>query len=154
MTTTRHPAIRTLTIAGQQVTVIPMTTTDLTHHTEDIDVLDLPNDYHHLAPLRGWNIYDATGQHIGRLFSRGGIMTAEWYDDIDEFDWILAEWNCRRIERGIHQIFLLRDERLRAAKLAAQAKVQEREAAYLVELAHQGLTLDEDGRQVPLHLAA
>lgn len=134
MAATRRTAIRTLTInfAGrdQQVTAIPMTDRDLTDHADDIDTLDLPTDRsgYGFNALKGWNLYDAQGEHFGRVFSRGTAMTAEWYDNIDQQEWLLAEWGCRRLERAAYQIFLLRDQMVREYSLASEARSTTRQA--------------------------
>lgn len=135
MAATRRTAIRTLTIdfdgRDEQVTATPMTDRDLACHTEDIDLLDLPMDRtrNHFSPLKGWDLYDAQGEHFGRVFSRGGVMTAEWYDDLDQQDWLLAEWGCHRLERAAYQILLLRAETTRACRLASEARLTAWEAA-------------------------
>lgn len=129
MAATRRPAARTITTRGEQVTTIAMTSTELTEPTEDIDSLDLPEDRTQLMPLAGWNLYATDGEHIGRVFYRAGVMTAEWFDHIEEQDWILAKWGCRRLERAVIEILRLRDERLAEAKQAAQA----RRAAWTVQ---------------------
>jgi hypothetical protein len=54
-------------------------------------------------------------------------MTAEWYDDVEQQDWILAKWGCRRLERAAVEIVRLRDEVL----LPYQAAVAASRTAHL-----------------------
>jgi hypothetical protein len=48
-------------------------------------------------------------------------MTAEWYDDVEQQDWILAKWGCRRLERAAVEIVRLREEVLLPYRAAAAA---------------------------------
>lgn len=134
MAATRRTPIRTLTInfsgRDQQVTAIPMTDRDLADYADDINTLDLPVDRsgYGFNPLKGWNLHNAQGEHFGRVFSRGAVMTAEWYDNIDQQEWLLAEWGCRRLERAAYQILLLRDKMVRDYSLASEARSAARKA--------------------------
>lgn len=122
MTATATTEITTLTIDGETVTVLPLNTLELATLAEDIDSLGLPTDRHGFNALAGWTIRDTAGRTIGRLFSRGVVMTAEWYDSLEQGEWILAKWGCRRLERGIREIIRLRDQRLAEAQQTAEAE--------------------------------
>lgn len=119
MTATWTSITTVVAYPGESMTVIPMDADELAALTEDIDSLGLPETGHGLALLRGWKVFDRRGQYIGRLFSRNTVMTAEWYDSVDQNDWVLAEWDCHRIERGVYQIAIMRDEVRRLVGLAA-----------------------------------
>ncbi|MGW0334322.1 hypothetical protein ACWD0J_21045 [Streptomyces sp. NPDC003011] len=139
-------------VGGEQVTAVPMTPAELV--TEDVEALQLPEDRTGLMPLRGWQVYDATGQHIGRVMARSCVLVAEWYDSHVQMDWLLAMWHCRRLERGVFEILRLRDETLRQLQIENERRAErERREAYAAGLARRGLVLDEGGDEVPAHLA-
>jgi hypothetical protein len=149
VTSTRRTPLHTITTNDEQVTVLPMTPTELaSEETQElIDDLNLPRDsWPGFNPLKGWHIYDAHGEHVGRVLSRGCVMTAEWYDRVRR-DWLLAKWGCRRLERAVTEILRLRDEIIRASKAEAEQLQRGEYAAYLER---NGLVLDEDGDEMPL----
>ncbi|MEV6403969.1 hypothetical protein AB0M58_13625 [Streptomyces bobili] len=134
------------------MTAVPMTPAELV--IEDIEALQLPEDRTGLMPLRGgWQVYDATGQHIGRVMACSCVLVAEWYDSHVHMDWLLAMWHCRRLERGVFEILRLRDETLRQLRIENEWRAErQRRKAYAADLARHGLVLDEDGDEVPAHL--
>lgn len=146
-TATRRPALRTFTKLGETFTVVQLTAADLAGLAETVADLGLPADLTGLQPLKGWNVFDAQGEHIGRVFARSTVMTAEWYDAHAQLDWLMAEWGCRRLERAVYQIALLRRETLRGLRITAAQRETE---SYLALLESRGLGLDEDGDEVPL----
>lgn len=157
-TTNRRSPIRTIVVdvdlRTHRITAIPMTDLDLQAAADDIEALDLPQDRTGLMPLKGFHLYSEAGDHFGRVYSRAGVMTAEWYDDAVQQDWVMAMWDCHRLERAVIEILRLRDEVLRP--LAAASKrhaAEQRQAAHkenLAYLATRGLTLDQEGFEVTL----
>ncbi|MFD3931742.1 hypothetical protein [Streptomyces sp. NPDC058614] len=146
-TTARRPQLQAFTLRGERFTAVVMTFGDLA--VLDIEHLDLPEDHAGLQGLRGWDVYDGAGAHIGRVTSRACVMTAEWFDDHVQLDWLLAERGCRRLERGVAQIVRLRDDTLRPLRIESERRAeQERREAYAAHLQRNGLVLDEDGEEV------
>lgn len=130
--------------------VMALTDTELAGLTDVADDLSLPYDRNGFNRLKAWHVFDTTGAHIGRVISRGSVMTAEWYDGLEQQDWILAEWACRRLERAVYQITLIRDEVTRRVRAqAAAVRRADQAASYLRYLETEGLGLDEDGDEVP-----
>lgn len=147
----RRSPVRTLNVNfafnDHRITVVPMTASDLSEAADDIEVLDLPNDRTGILALKGFNLYNQAGDHFGRIFARGGVMTAEWYDDAIQNDWVLAKWNCRRLELGIIEILRLRDETIRPlVKVAEQCRRED----YLAYLDQNDLALDEEGYEISM----
>lgn len=109
----------TITFNGETVQACPMSAIELEINAEDIELLGLPEtDWTGFNALRGWSIW-SSGRNIGRVFSRGPVMTAEWFDNIDQRDWVLAKWGCRRLEYGIREILRMRSQVTYAATVAA-----------------------------------
>lgn len=115
MNTTPATGITTLVIGGETVTVFTMNDLELAAVAEDINSLDLPTDRHGFNALAGWTVRDGSGRTVGRLFSRGTVMTAEWFDSVDQCEWVLAKWGCRRLHLGVREILRMRDGVLLAA---------------------------------------
>lgn len=144
--------LRSFTEGGERFTVIDLTEPELAGLAETADDLGMPKAVYGIGMpgFRGWNVFDGEGQHIGRVLARGAVMTAEWYDHIEQNEWITAEWGCRRLERAVYQIALIRDQTVRVYR---QRKTQEDRAraaqTYLDYLAQHGLALDEYGDEVP-----
>lgn len=150
--TARRAPLQALTISGEQVIAVLMTAADLAEQATDMNDLALPRPYgpsSEFGRARGWWIDDTAGDNIGRVLTRGCVMTAEWWDGV-EHDWILARWGCRRLERAAAEITHLRDETQRMRHLTEQARQRQRHEEYLAELARRGLALDEDGYEVAL----
>lgn len=146
-TTARRPQLQTFTISGERFTAVTMTSGDLA--ALDIEHLDLPADRTGMQGLRGWDIYDGAGAHIGRVISRSTVMAAEWFDSHVQLDWLLAKWGCRRLERAVHEISRLRYETLRQLRVENERRTeQEGREAYAAYLQRNGLVLDEDGDEV------
>ncbi|MGW0647682.1 hypothetical protein ACWD4T_02565 [Streptomyces umbrinus] len=145
-TTARRPQLLIFTIRGERFTAVAMTSGDLA--VLDIEHLDLPEDRTGLQGLRGWDLYDGVGTHIGRVISRSTVMAAEWFDSHVQMDWLLAERGCRRLERGVAQIVRLRDDTLHPLRIESKRRhEQERREAYTAHLQRNGLVLDEDGEE-------
>ena len=110
MNATSTTAVTALVIDGETVTVFTLNDLELAAVAEDIEALGLPTDRHGFNALAGWTVRDGSGRTVGRLFSRGVVMTAEWFDSVDQCEWVLAKWGCRRLERGVREILRMRDE--------------------------------------------
>lgn len=102
--------VRAITFNGETVHACPMSAVELDVLAEDIELLSLPEvDWTGFNALRGWTLW-SKGSDIGRVFSRGTVMTAEWFDNIEQHDWVLAKWGCRRLENGVREILRMRDQ--------------------------------------------
>ncbi|MGW0836494.1 hypothetical protein [Streptomyces prunicolor] len=145
-TTARRPELQLFSIGGERFTAAVMTSADLA--VLDIEHLGLPEDRTRMQGLRGWDVYDGAGLHIGRAIARSCVVAAEWFDTVAE-DWLLARWSCRRLERAVCEIARLRDD-IEGERAAASARKEEQEqrAAYAAYLQQHGLVLDEDGEEV------
>lgn len=101
---------RAITFNGETVHACPMGAVELALVAEDIELLGLPEvDWTGFNSLRGWTLWSG-GRNIGRVLSRGTVMTAEWLDNIDQHDWVLAKWGCRRLENGVREILRMRSQ--------------------------------------------
>ncbi|WP_328825970.1 hypothetical protein OHT77_01030 [Streptomyces sp. NBC_00252] len=141
--TARRPELQLFSIGGERFTAVVMTSADLA--VLDIEHLGLPEDRTRMQGLRGWDVYDGAGLHIGRVIGRSCVVAAEWFDAVAE-GWLLARWSCRRLERAVREIARLRDD-IEGERAAASARQEEQEqrAAYAAYLQRHGLVLDEDG---------
>jgi len=144
-TTARRPELQLFTVGGERFTAVVMTSGDLA--VLDIEHLALPEDRTGMQGLRGWDVYDGAGAHMGRVTGRSTIVAAEWLDTLTD-DWLLAKWSCRRLERAVHEIVRLRDDHAaqRATADARRTELQQR-ADYAGHLQRHGLVLDEDGAE-------
>ncbi|MGY1503730.1 hypothetical protein ACW4TU_45465 (plasmid) [Streptomyces sp. QTS52] len=109
-----------------------------------IEHLGLPEDRTGMQGLRGWDVHDGAGTHIGRVIGRSTVVAAEWLDTLTD-DWLFAKWSCRRLECAVHEIVRLRDDHAdqRSAADARRTELQQC-ADYADHLQRHGLVLDED----------